>query len=1312
MRVSKLVFLLLFAVPASFAETWSLPFFTSDPRSVLAAAARYSVHEDVPALILDCSISAHIDDAGLLHKTTRIVSKVVRVQGIETVQTMQIPWSVARQIHPTVKARVITGDGQAHVLDDTGIAEKEAPNPDYVGAVNVLAVSLPDVNVDSVIELEIQEGDREPALPGARFAQIEVPPGYPIAHFKATITSAGAADLQLEARSFPQAKVATDSASKGHAYSVEAFNFQPVSLGANLPPDVAPFPTIAFTNVPSWQSVAQWYAGVLAKALPAPAVAAPAPSPGDQIKTIEKIYEDLRKNIHDNNRDLASGPLAPHTPAETLKSGSGDSKDQATLLISKLAVAGIPAKLAFINTDPHPDVVPSLPGFEAFDHALVYVPGPTPLWIDPAAEYTSVARLPFRDQDRSALIIDPATTQLVRTPGSMEKDNRDNADVEIRLGDGKPTAVSETIEGYGTFEDALRPLISQVSGDNEQEKQTLALQLLRGVGGQQLDSTKSSNPHQLLEKPWLTITGEGFPTSSIADDGGYVDLPGIARLNMQQLGPLLRVTADTAGQPFAPGRTVDFYIAPPFTIEHRYHVVPPFGYRIKDAPPSGVVNIGPLSITINSKLDNDGSLRCSYILLQPKTRISPQELQNMRSAVAKIANQTSIRVQLENIAAAKLKSGDFIEGLKLLRQDADAAKEKDTITPSLRLASGYVLIGARSAALKLCDDLLKPRAGHTPADADLASIHARLGWIYQHDEFGRPLSPGMNVAEAEKHLKQATDLVSNDPAFWFELADLYTYNAAGVHYGRSARVNDAAEIFSKLDLNAVARAGKMNDYALALLHARKFGELHEFFLYPQSDSLDQGVKWAGIAASSSESDFKEELDFRFPSGPMRQAVLVQAGRQLVEDRDYQTAARLFRLAGKDSPVSQAEIDRVDRIHNFDESTVSKQPALAVFQRYVQAVLDPETGDDWKKFVVADLQTSTLQEQRTALLEIFSRMIAINPSPDVLPYLSNLIDTTLTFTPDGSDAIGFLIKTGTTPVAYVVKQGSGYLVAGLQNSQAPLTQAVAFARSGNLAAARQWVDWQRESAGVPKLADADVQPMLDTLSAELLLSQGKSADAVAILQRLHNQKPSDRRITFLLADSLIQNNRFSDAQPYIDSLQTLDPVSALRLREHLTAQQGNYTESASIAKQICARPDATAADWNDLAWTTLFTQQNAPDAKAAAEKAAQLTNFNSAPILHTLALAQAAAADLKGAIATAQKFDSISGNSNEMYTISARIAEQCGLTNIASEYYSHVPEEPGPRLSNYAFARLRLAALPAPVVTPTPTSSAEKRYANL
>ncbi|MBV9155128.1 MAG: hypothetical protein JO097_02630, partial [Acidobacteriaceae bacterium] len=674
---------------------------------------------------------------------------------------------------------------------------------------------------------------------------------------------------------------------------------------------------------------------------------------------------------------------------------------------------------------------------------------------------------------------DPTTTQLVHIPASTEKDNRETAETEIRLGDGAPTNVSETIEAFGSFEDALRPIVAQLATADEAQKERIADQIFRGAGGQASDSTKFSDAHRLLDKAWLQITGEGYPTSSITDEGGYIELPSIARLNLQRFAVLLQSASDATGGPASGGRTVDFYVAPRFTTVNSFHVLPPLGYRFKEIPSVPVVNVGPLSINTAMKLDSDGSLRLSYTMTQPKTRITPQELDAMRKDLRAIMTKTSVHVDLENIAMAKIQSGDFLNGLKLLRQDVEAAK--DNVSPSLRLASGYVLLGARNAGVKLCDDLLKrtsklatTTSAQTSSDVSLAAIHGRLGWIYEHDEYGRAFVPGMNAPEAEKNLREAADLGHGDPMPWIRLADFYSYNSAGVRYGRSARLADAIGIFNNLDLNSITRNGKLNDYALLLLHARKYTDLRQFFNYPQADLADQSIKWAEMAASRSEADLKDEITFRYPSPNDRRVVLILAGRHLISCREYQVASRVLHLAGNGTGVAQADLDRLDRVRVFDDSMVSNQPAISAFQHYVQSLLDPENGTDWKKFVTAGMQADTLEAQRSSLFQFFHTLVPGAENPGVWPYLSDLINTTLVFAVEGSDSVGFRIKASAganaavMPIAYVIKQGNRYVVAGLTKSDAASIQAVAQAHAGNLQAARLWIDWAREAAGLPRL----------------------------------------------------------------------------------------------------------------------------------------------------------------------------------------------------------------------------------------------------
>ncbi len=219
---------------------------------------------------------------------------------------------------------------------------------------------------------------------------------------------------------------------------------------------------VAFTNVANWQAVAQWYAATIAKVAAPQASTHPTPNQ-DQLTTVENIVEDVRKKVHRDAIPFGASAYTPRNPTEILQKGSADEKDLAALLISRLAEVGIAAKVALVSADPYPDVVRSLPGLEAFNRVLVYVGGEHPLWIDPSSEFTPVSRLPVPDQGRSALIVDPTTSDLVRTPETTASDNRQIDTSEIRLKDGAPAHVIQTLESRGVFEDLLRSLATSLN---------------------------------------------------------------------------------------------------------------------------------------------------------------------------------------------------------------------------------------------------------------------------------------------------------------------------------------------------------------------------------------------------------------------------------------------------------------------------------------------------------------------------------------------------------------------------------------------------------------------------------------------------------------------------------------------------------------------------------------------------------------------------------------------------------------------------------------------------------------------------------
>ncbi|MBV9404871.1 MAG: DUF3857 domain-containing protein, partial [Acidobacteriaceae bacterium] len=556
-----------------------MPLFTSDPRAVLSAASNIAAPADANAYTIDYSVDAKLDDSGKMSRTTRLVTRVLRLQGIEGSRRINIPWIESRQNRPKLTARVITSDGRPHLLNPDAISETP----------NLLTAVLPNVDVDSVVEAEIDESDRETAIPGARLGEVVVGAPFVIGHFRFTLNAPPR--TRVETRGFPSAPASSTN--------IEISNLPPSPVLGLLPPEITPRPTITFTNVPNWQAAARWYAGICEKFVP-PVKSAPA---GDTRTAIEAAFDEMRKTVHDNGASFAASPYTPNSPTETLKKGSGDSKDEAILLISKLAELGIAAKPALISTDPQPDVPRDLPGLEGFNRMLVYVPSPHPLWIDPTAQFAAVSHLPVADQGRWALIVDPSTTDLVRTPESTAADNRQSQTVEVQLRDNGAATVTLSLEDSGAFEDLLRSIAGALTGSDTAERDTAQTRLLRIAGAQKIIKVDTAQTSNALQPAKLQLTAEGYAASQVSDEGGFIDLPGPLSLNFQRLIVALRLGDTNA--PAAPPRPFDYYVPPAFTEESAYHVTPPAGYRFPTLPPVSSLPLGPIQLSGTAKFDPD-----------------------------------------------------------------------------------------------------------------------------------------------------------------------------------------------------------------------------------------------------------------------------------------------------------------------------------------------------------------------------------------------------------------------------------------------------------------------------------------------------------------------------------------------------------------------------------------------------------------------------------------------------------------------------------------------------------------------------------
>jgi hypothetical protein len=201
-------------------------------------------------------------------------------------------------------------------------------------------------------------------------------------------------------------------------------------------------------------------------------------------------------------------------------------------------------------------------------------------------------------------------------------------------------------------------------------------------------------------------------------------------------------------------------------------------------------------------------------------------------------------------------------------------------------------------------------------------------------------------------------------------------------------------------------------------------------------------------------------------------VLVDAGRYLLNSRAYKPAAVIFQsLRGGTQLLPGIDLDRVRRTRAFDETVVSKQPAIAAFQRFVIAALNPANPDLWTTLLVPEARGTPVEQYRRMLLGIVTPSDVPAAQPSTWPWLADVLATATNFMTDGNEQAGYRIrvsntnsKEAATTVAYVVKRGDQYLLVGLAGAAASSGEALAKAAAGDLpdAAKEPWFHGGRDS----------------------------------------------------------------------------------------------------------------------------------------------------------------------------------------------------------------------------------------------------------
>jgi tetratricopeptide (TPR) repeat protein len=1278
-----------FSLAQSAVEPWKAPHFSVEPKALYEAASAVAAPEGANVSILVEDESYTFDEAGRIAHVWHVVYKVLTQKGAEGWDSLSVSWEPWHEARPVIKVRVIAPDFSVHPLDPNAITEKPAREGDYkiYSDGKRLHAPFPAIAPGVVVEEEFTGSETEPFFASGRVGQISFGrERIPVAHSSVVLDAPAALPLRFGNLLLPDLKPARAEA---HGRVTLTFELGPMEgfepREPNLPPDVARFPELRFSTGVSWQSIAAAYAKIVDEHA-APAAVQPIVDKliAGKKSSAEKeaaLIDYLDREVRYTGIEFGEAAIMPHDPAETLGHKYGDCKDKATLLVTMLRAAGIPAYVALLDAGSRMDVPADLPGMGSFDHAIVYVPGnpkhgEPALWIDATDRYARLGQLPPDDQGRLALIARAETTALAKTPEATSKENVIQESRELDLAENGPANASEITRPMGVFESHYRSYYADKP--DKETREGLTGYVKSQYIAEKLVSAERTDPADLSRQFELTLkcekakrgyTGLDGAQAAIRLDGLFQRLPDELK---KREDADEKKKQDDKDKPKKP-RTADWWLNESSSVEWNYRIVPPDGLVPKELPADTTIQVGPALLTEKFSTEKDGVVAARLIFDTVKRRYTVAEATELRNKVAELIAGPAILVNFESKGAALLHGGKVGEALAAYRS-LIALHPKEAVH-HLQMANVLLEAGMGEAARAEAREAVK-------LDPNSAVAERVLAYILKHDLVGRNLRPGSDLNGAAEAFRAALKLEPDDHETQGNLAILLEYDPAGRRYGEHSKMKEAIAEYQKLGQDKLEELGVKNNLAFALFYggdpagaikAAQNLNPQPTALIAASEALLHGSK-AGLAEAnkraSDDSAFKDSAR--------------TAGEMLMKIRQYPLAADFLEAGAAGDNAAQtmglARVLRSARRHqdiHFDNT-----PADQVKRAFL-LTMDPEVTEAKLEVVLSRNALAVLknedEKEKKSTLEAGKKMNSWLARDD--SSMDVEVDYRLQeFEPkgEGSDDLGYREKVqytnGAKETFFVVKEDGQYKI--LDSDDKPNSIALEMLdriKAGDLKGAKALLDWLREDMqkqggddplGGPvfpyfwtKGQAADARKMKLAAAAILAGAKPTAPQEVAILEEalkdasatdrektniqlalavgyatldncakllevtsaLLKQEPESSRVFWWKSWALTGLGRYDEAMALSDErLKLLEgDEDALRRKMFTEFEHGNITAARGWAQKLIDQGKENANLLNTSAWFALYTGKVDEADIAMSIKSTQLAKDN-AHILHTLA----------------------------------------------------------------------------------------------
>ncbi len=1066
-------------------QPWESAPFAADPDSTLAALLELPVPENESLEVLWNELTIEFDGEGRTHTTRRRVSRCLTPTGVQQSSATTAKWSPWNQQRPEIKVRVITADGESHWLAPDTVSEQAADESQHniFSDRKTLVAPLPAVAVGCVIEELVTIRETRPFFKSGVTRRVPLISLSPVRHQRVNVVAP--ADVPL--RHKVQGLELTPQIHRDSDHQRLRFDISPVPRLTKFEEYTTrsqpPYPVVTLSTGESWQRIAHQYSQIVESKtdskLVKPVTKGLVTSDMSNKQAAEKCLAKLHSMIRYTGLEFGQSAIVPYNPDETLTRRYGDCKDQSTLLVAMLREVGREAHVALLRAGLREAVQPELPGINAFDHVIVYVPGSPPLWIDPTDPYTPVGELPLSDQGRLALVASEKTKHLVLTPRATADENLSVIGFDIQFTFQGKTKIQESQQYFGTVASRMRGTYAALSP--AEIRQSWQSEIQAAYASKALDDLKYTAPGDMT-KPFRVDTKVSEANYGRVSPLGiqFTLNPGQVFERMPgEFGPQAIVQGADAA---ANQRQADLELDEPFVNELHWRLTAPAGFKLTSPAKDSTTKMAHCTLTQSFDRKADNVLIVKLRFDTGDRHFTAKEVNDFRADLRSLGAGGLLQTWnipvafqhtgLAHIVAGKHKPG-FEEFRRLLSKDSKNSRHHSEFATAL-IQCGFG--DAARSAIRQAIEL----------DPQSSRLHHQLGNVLVHDAMGRKFSSGFDYDGAANAYQKAIELDREQLIYRVSYTALLERDRDGYPFAEGARLAEAIKQYEAVMKAAPAATQVAARLMTAMLHAGEFKKLKAFAAREPLGRLTHLLAATALVdgADAAQRKLKEVTSGRQVGqrplnilGPAQSAdAAMKAAVELGSVRRYDLAVELLEgFVAKTAEDPQwkrfeknfaGELEVARKRRRFEDASFPESDVRHVIQKMYQTRVGKEAWRDRVVQLVANADepddAKTICSQLENQMKFFWRPASASPSR-MIDYVMGK----LALKSEGDDSGGYRVKAdfGTAATWYVVHENDNYRLwePGFRGSNLG-AKSLELLDRGDMIAARRWLDWARQAEG--------------------------------------------------------------------------------------------------------------------------------------------------------------------------------------------------------------------------------------------------------